>query len=107
MYINDKTQYDKAQDTISQRHSLSNIVKTRPSVHWANLLKKHVADPRIRGWAASIIWWSYPNSNSPVQGQLLYDMMEEFRPSVFGQSEELRAVFDGLGLPQPTRSRKG
>tara|TARA_R110000772_G_scaffold32282_1_gene79182 strand:- start:1609 stop:1932 length:324 start_codon:yes stop_codon:yes gene_type:complete len=104
MYINERTQYDKAQATISKKNLLSTIVKTRPSVHWAKLLQKTVDDSRIRGWAASIIWWSYPSKKSPVKGQLLYDMMEGFRPSAFDRTEELRAVFDGLGLPQPTRS---
>mgnify|MGYP003112117693 CR=1 FL=1 len=77
------------------------IVKRYPSMHWANLLQKHVADSRIRGWAASIIWWAYPNNQSPDRNSLLYGMMELFRPSVFGRDEELNSVFEKLGLPKP------
>lgn len=101
MSINDHSQYDKAQDTMSRRKALADIVKKRPSIHWANLLEKHVEDKRIRGWAASIIWWSYPSKNMPTTGQLLFEMMELFRPSVFGRNNELASAFEKLGLPKP------
>ena len=101
MHIKEKTQYDKATATMGKKNSLAYIVKRYPSMHWANLLQKHVADSRIRGWAASIIWWAYPNNQSPDRNSLLYGMMELFRPSVFGRDEELNSVFEKLGLPKP------
>ena len=101
MNTENRTQYDKAQETMGKKHSLTNIVKEKPSAHWAKLLQKHVADKRIRGWAASIIWWAYPTSISPTRGHLLYDMMELFKPSVFGRDEELNLAFEKLGLPKP------
>ena len=101
MHIRERTQYDKATATMGKKNSLVYMVKRKPSAHWAKLLQKHVADSRIRGWAASIIWWAYPNSQSPDRNSLLYGMMELFRPSVFGRDEELNSVFKKLGLPQP------
>lgn len=101
MHTKNRTQYEKASATMGEKNSLAHMVKRYPSTHWANLLQKHVADSRIRGWAASIIWWAYPNSITPERGQLLYEMMELFRPSVFGRDEELNSVFEKLGLPKP------
>jgi hypothetical protein len=101
MNTKNRTQYDKATATMGKKNSLVYMVKRKPSLYWANLLQKHVADSRIRGWAASIIWWAYPNSQSPDRNSLLYGMMELFRPSVFGRDEELNSVFKKLGLPKP------
>ncbi len=101
MNTNDKTQYEKAGEVSRKKHSLTEAVKKQPSAHWAKLLQKHVADSRIRGWAASIIWWAYPSKATPERGQILYEMMELFRPSVFGHDEELNAAFSKLGLPKP------
>ena len=101
MHTKNRTQYEKASATMGEKNSLAHMVKRYPSIHWANLLQKHVADKRIRGWAASIIWWAYPNSITPERGQLLYEMMELFKPSVFGRDEELKLAFEKLGLPKP------
>lgn len=101
MTTENKTQSEKVQATLGKKHSLTAIVKGKPSTHWANLLQKHVADKRIRGWAASIIWWAYPSNITPTRGQLLYEMMELFKPSVFGREPELNSAFEKLGLPKP------
>lgn len=96
-----ETQYDKAVSTMGEKNLLAAAVKRKPSTHWATLLQKHVTDSKIRGWAASIIWWAYPSKATPGRGQLLYEMMELFRPSVFGRDEELNTAFEKLGLPKP------
>ena len=103
MYINERTQYDKAQATISKKHQLSAMVRTKSSRKWAASLRKNINDVKIRNWVASIIWWSYPEKKMPSRHDPLFKMMDDFHSSVSEKKDELNAAFIAVGLPSPER----
>lgn len=99
MNINDRTQYDKAQENISKKHQLSALVRSKSSRKWAASLRKNIKDVKIRNWVASIIWWSYPEKKTPSSHDPLFKMMADFHSSVSEKKDELNAAISAVGLP--------
>ena len=96
-----KTTCRKRSAANTMKKDLRASVLASPSYYWAERLKRKIADPDIRNWAASIIWWAYPGDKTPMPGQALYEMMDDFRFSVLGRDAELKAAFRKIGLPEP------
>jgi hypothetical protein len=105
MTTENRTQYEKSAITQYKQHALWRVVNSYPSIHWVDMLHEKVCDARIRNWAASIIWWAYRHDKTPKPGQKLYEMMDAFRPSVFGRDAELKEAFRALGLPNPVSEK--
>ena len=101
----EEKQYEKAKSTSYKQHSLWGIIKAHPPMYWVHKLNEKVPDVKIRNWAASIIWWAYPHNKTPKPGQMLYEMMDAFRPSVFGRDAELHEAFAALDLPSPVSEK--
>jgi len=106
-----KRMLDEREKILYARRKYSNDLKNRfrakveekPSIIWANLLEEKIEDVQIRNWAASVIWFTYSNKNTPSQQTKLWKMMDDHRQEALSLPD--KALFEALeeiGLPHPS-----
>ena len=78
-------------------------VEEKPSIIWANLLEEKIEDVQLRNWAASVIWFTYSNKNTPSPQTKLWKMMDDHaRESLTLPDKDLFDTLEKVGLPHST-----
>jgi len=77
-------------------------VEEKPSIVWANLLEKKIKNVQLRNWAASVIWFTYSNKNTPSPQTKLWKMMDDHRQEALSLPDKaLFEALENIGLPHP------
>lgn len=77
-------------------HQFRYFAGKRSIREWASIVRKSTRDRQLRGWLASVIWWSHPQMRS---GDALDRLAEGYNPFSGRSWQDLRALMLKVGLP--------